>query len=73
MRPSDRYHKWVEWSNNDATYIGKCPDMITGIHGDDSAQLYSELCDVVDEVLTHFATQGRQLPVARVRPMQEVG
>jgi predicted RNase H-like HicB family nuclease len=73
MRPSDRYHKWVEWSEEDATYIGKCPDLITGIHGDDPTQLYGELCEVVDEVLEHFASEGRQLPDPRVRPMQEVG
>ena len=72
MRLSDGYHKWVEWSDEDDTYIGKCPDVITGIHGSDSAQLYGELCDVVDEVLEHFAVEGRPLPVPRVRPMQDV-
>ena len=35
MKESDQYHKWVEWSEEDQTYIGKCPDLITGIHGDD--------------------------------------
>jgi hypothetical protein len=73
MRPSDQYHKWVEWSDEDQTYIGKCPDAITGIHGDDPPQLYAELCDVVDDVLQHFVAAGREIPAARVRPMQEVG
>jgi predicted RNase H-like HicB family nuclease len=73
MRPSDQYHKWVEWSDEDQVYVGKCPDVITGIHGDDAARLYSELCQVVDEVIEHFEAEGRALPVARVRPMQEVG
>ncbi|MEX2167907.1 MAG: hypothetical protein WD851_01230 [Pirellulales bacterium] len=72
MRSSDQYHKWVEWSDEDGTYIGKCPDVVTGIHGDDPATLYSELC-VVDKVLEHFAAEGRRLPEPRVRPMQEVG
>ena len=35
MKKSDQYHKWVEWSAEDQTYIGKCPDVITGIHGED--------------------------------------
>lgn len=35
MNGSDQYHKWVEWSEEDQTYIGKCPDLIAGIHGDD--------------------------------------
>ena len=30
MKLSDRYHKWVEWSEEDATYLGKCPDLMTG-------------------------------------------
>lgn len=34
MKPSDHYHKWVEWSDEDKVYIGKCPALITGIHGD---------------------------------------
>lgn len=72
MKPSDRYHKWIEWSAEDEIYLGKCPDLITGIHGDDPARLYAELCDVVDEVVEHFESEGRNLPLARTRPMQEV-
>jgi hypothetical protein len=33
MKTSDRYHKWVEWSEDNQVYLGKCPDLITGIHG----------------------------------------
>ena len=72
MRPSDRYHKWIEWSEEDEVYLGRCPDLITGIHGNDPAKLYAELCDVVDEVVDHFEAQGRELPPARTRAMQEV-
>ena len=35
MKKSDQYHKWVEWSEEDQVYVGKCPDLITGIHGED--------------------------------------
>ena len=72
MKKSDQYHKWVEWSEEDQTYIGKCPDVITGIHGDDPVQLYRELCEVVEDVIHHFECKGRMLPPARTRPMQEV-
>lgn len=72
MKDSDRYHKWIEWSDEDQVYIGKCPDLITGIHGDDPVPLYSELCTVVDEVIAYFRFQGRPLPAATVRPMREV-
>ncbi len=71
MKPGDVYHKWVEWSDEDQTYIGMCPDLITGIHGDDPRRVYAELCDVVDEVVDHFASEGRPLPRPRVKPMQE--
>jgi predicted RNase H-like HicB family nuclease len=72
MKASDQYHKWVEWSDEDHAYIGKCPDVVTGIHGDDPVRLYSELCDVVDEVIQHLVSEGRPLPRPRIRPMQEV-
>ena len=72
MKASDQYHKWVEWSDEDHIYIGKCPDVITGIHGDDPVRLYSELCDVVDEVIHYFVSEGRPLPRPLIRPMREV-
>jgi predicted RNase H-like HicB family nuclease len=73
MKASDQYHKWVEWSEQDQAYLGKCPDLITGIHGDDPAQVYAELCEVAEEVIRHFSSTGRPLPPCRIRPMQEVG
>jgi len=72
MNTSDRYHKWVEWSEEDQVYIGKCPDLITGIHGDDPLRLYGDLCEVVEEVIRHFESEARPLPAPRVRPMREV-
>jgi hypothetical protein len=72
VKDSDHYHKWIEWSDENQVYIGKCPDLITGIHGDDPVSLYSELCAVVDDVIAHFRSEGGALPDARVRPMREV-
>ncbi len=72
MRPIDRYHRWVEWSDEDHVYIGKCPDLITGIHGDDPVKVYEELGEVVQEVIDYFQQEGRELPAARTRPMMEV-
>jgi hypothetical protein len=71
MKTSDQFHKWVEWSEEDHTYLGLCPDLITGIHGDDPVRLYAELCDVVDEVIRAFEKEGRTLPTPRTRPVQE--
>ena len=72
MRPSDRYHKWIEWSDRDGAYLGRCPDVITGIHGTDPIRLYDELCKVIDEVLTELGESGRDLPEPLTRPMREV-
>lgn len=72
MKAIDRYHKWVEWSDEDDVYIGKCPDLITGIHGDDPVQVYRDLCEVVEDVIRHFEQKGRSLPPAKTRPMMEV-
>lgn len=73
MKLIDRYHKWVEWSEEDEVYVGKCPDLITGIHGSDEQQVYRELIEVLEEVIAQFETEGRPLPPPAVRPMQEVG
>ncbi len=72
MKKSDLYHKWIEWNEQDQIYIGKCPDLITGIHGDDPVRLYGELCEVIEDVIQHFETEGRPLPNPRIRAMQEV-
>jgi hypothetical protein len=55
----NRYHKWVEWSEADQVYIGRCPDLITGIHGDNPVRLYAELCGTVSEVIEHFVANKR--------------
>lgn len=72
MKKGDRYHKWVEWSEEDQVYVGKCPDLISGIHGNDPKKVYADLCEVIEEVITDFESKGRALPAPRVRPMQEV-
>ena len=72
MKLGDQYHKWVQWSDEDKTYPGKCPDLITGIHGDDPRKVDAELCEVIDEVIAHLNSEGRPLPPPRVRPMREV-
>ena len=70
MKTIDRYHKWVEWSEEDRVYIGKCPDLITGIHGDDPLQVYEELCEIIEDVIRHFESQGCPLPEPRVKPVE---
>lgn len=72
MKTIDEYNRWVEWSDEDQVYIGRCPDLITGIHGDDPIQVYRELGEVVQDVIDHFQAEGKPLPLPRTRPMMEV-
>ena len=72
MKIIDQYHKWIEWSDEDQIYIGRCPDLITGIHGEDPITLYKELCETVEDVIEQFQEDKRTLPPPSVRPMQEV-
>jgi len=72
MKTSDKYHKWVEWSEEDQVYIGKCPDLITGIHGNDPQQVYRDLCEVIEDVIHQFDSEKRPLPSPQVRPMRDI-
>lgn len=63
MKPSDRYLKIVEWSEEDGCYVGRCPGlMLGGVHGMDEVQVYRELCDVVDEWIQIHQEDGTPLP-----------
>lgn len=73
MKTIDAYHRWIEWSEEDGVYLGRCPDLITGIHGDDPVTLYAELEQVVQDVIDHHEATGRPLPPPRTRPMMDVG
>jgi len=65
MKTSDRYLKIVEWSEEDHCYVGTCPGlMLGGIHGDDEAKVYRELCRAVEEWISIHEKDGEPLPPA---------
>lgn len=65
MKPSDKYLKIVEWSEEDKCYVGTCPGVIYGgVHGDDEAMVYTELCQVVGEALELYEADGTPVPKA---------
>ena len=65
MKTSDRYLKIVEWSDEDQCYVGTCPSlMLGGVHGDDEAEVYRELCEVVEEWLEIYERDGEPIPPA---------
>jgi len=50
MKYSDRYLKIVEWSEMDQCYVGGAPGLIYGgCHGKNEAEVYKELCEIVEE------------------------
>jgi len=62
-KASDRYLKIVEWSDEDNCYVGTCPGlMLGGVHGNDEAKVYTELCEVVEEWIRIHGEEGRELP-----------
>jgi predicted HicB family RNase H-like nuclease len=64
-READKYMKVVEWSEEDGCYVGTCPGVVYGgVHGDDEAAVYAELCQVVQEALEICRTDGKPLPAA---------
>ena len=63
MKASDRYVKIVEWSENDQCYIGSAPGlMYGGCHGDNERQVFDELCQIVEETIEIYRTDGKPLP-----------
>ena len=68
-RKTDIYHRWVAWSEEDQTYIGRCTDLFQGgVHGDDPIKVARALRKVIDEWEDIFESDSRQLPPARVKP-----
>src|SRR5213592_3580532 len=60
-----RYVKFVEWSEEDGCFIGRCPGLFDGaVHGSDEAKVYKELCDTVEEWIELLHKDGVPLPKA---------
>lgn len=65
MKPSDKYLKIVKWSDEDGCYVGTCPGLINGgIHGNDEAKVYQELCVMVGEAIELYQADRKPLPPA---------
>jgi len=78
MTKADRYVKIVEWSDEDHCFIGSCPELFFGgCHGDDPKAVFSELCEIVDEMIDLYQQDGKPLPTPMsgrdfVNAMQEM-
>ena len=62
-RKNPKYTLMVEWSEENKTFIGRCPELfLGGVHGADRAKVYSELCQAVDEHIAIAEEDGIPLP-----------
>lgn len=58
-----RYPKFVEWSEEDGSFIGRCPLLFAGgVHGNDEAQVYRELCETAQEWVEILHKDGTPFP-----------
>ena len=58
-----RCAKFVEWSDEDQCFIGRCPEIMAGgVHGSDEERVYAELCQAVEEMLELIHADGHALP-----------
>ncbi len=63
MKTSQRYLKIVEWSEEDQAYVGSCPSLfLGGCHGQDEAEVYKELCQLVEDWIESYEKDGTPLP-----------
>lgn len=62
-RKAAHYFKFVEWSEEDGAFVGRCPTLFSGgVHGQDEAKVYAELCEVAEEWIALLEKEGQELP-----------
>jgi len=63
MNESALYLKIVEWTDEDACFVGQCPGIIGPCcHGTYEARGYAELCQIVNEWIEIMKKDGKTLP-----------
>ena len=75
MKTEDQYLMFVCWSEEDSLYLGYCPDLFpygAACHSESRQEAYRLLCDIVSEIVTDAAAEGRTLPEPKTRPMREL-
>jgi predicted RNase H-like HicB family nuclease len=63
MTDAARDVKLVEWSEEDGSFVGRCPGIIGPCcHGPDEVEVYRELCEIVEEWIGLARRDGKPLP-----------
>ncbi len=64
MKLADKYVKLIEWSEKDQCFIGSCPELFyAGCHGNNPREVFSELCEIVGEMIEIYQQEGKQIPL----------
>jgi hypothetical protein len=74
MKAEDQYLKFVRWSDEDARYVGYCPDLFPwgGVcEGEEEEETYRRLRELVREEIAQLTAAGAELPPPATRPMRE--
>ncbi len=74
MTPADLYLKYTRWSEEDACYVGYCPDLFPhgGVcHGVKEEAVFKQLNALVREEIADLRRDGNPLPPVATRPMRE--
>lgn len=67
MKENARYLKIIEWSEEDQCFVGQCPGIIGPCcHGEDGAEVYRELCEIVEKWIEAMKSDGKPLPPSTV-------
>lgn len=75
MKTSDRYLKYVEWSEEDQLYIGYCPDLFPhgGVcHAATEVAAYEELSAIVSAHVTDLEASAEAMPPRLTKPSREL-
>ena len=63
MRANVHYVNPVERSEEDQCFVGSCPGLFYGgCHGDDEKAVFSELCQISDEIIALYKSPSKPLP-----------
>jgi predicted HicB family RNase H-like nuclease len=65
--PDHGFVKIVEWSPEDGCYVGSTPPLVGRCcHGDNEADVFRQLCAIVEDWLEIHRREGRPLPTSLV-------
>jgi predicted RNase H-like HicB family nuclease len=57
------YHFVINWSEEDQSYVGRCPDLfLGGVHGDDPEKVFKEIRELAAWVFQTHLKDGKPLP-----------